>query len=62
MIRWYDYVAALIAADFLIANATTALVSEVWWLQILGGVGAWIIWDTWNGPYCKWRVKQEFKK
>ena len=59
MIRWYDYVLAILAADFLIANATTALVAEVWWLQIIGGMGAWLIWDLWNDTYIPFRKKQE---
>ena len=59
MIRWYDFFAAFLAADFLIANTKVALFAEVWYMNIIGIVGAYVVWDLWNDTYIPFRKRQE---
>ena len=58
MIRWYDYILAILAADFLFANMVYAIVADSLLgtgLGILGVAAMWYIW----GDYCEWRKKRE---
>lgn len=59
MIRWYDYLAAFLAADFIWANIQVALFSGVWWVSILGSMGAYFVWSLWNDTYIPFRKQQE---
>lgn len=62
-IRWYDYPAAILAADFLWGNIQIALFAQTWWASLLGGIAAYLIWDLWESWYCKkFRIMQEFRK
>ena len=58
MIRWYDYVAAVIAADLILGVALMALTNESAWISIFAGVAVFGIWDFWNF-YCQWRKANE---
>lgn len=58
MIRWYDWVLAILAADFMLAWIIQAITGEVWWLQLLGALLVFILWDLWN-DYCKLRLRFE---
>ena len=62
MIRWYDYVVALLAADFVFANAMVAFTAPTWWVQILGAVGVYFVWELWDSTYCPWRKHLEEKR
>lgn len=62
MIRWYDYIAAFIAADFLLANFMMAMTGPNFWVQLLGGLFVAFIWDAWNDLYCKFRLNMEMKR
>ena len=62
MIRWWDYVIALLAADFMVGNAMLALTGTEWWMKILGAVSAYFIWELWNDTYCPWRKRLEEKQ
>jgi hypothetical protein len=53
MIRWYDYVLAFIAADFIMAGVYMSF-TQSW----VGGIFAWITYEMWDG-YCNWRKKRE---
>jgi len=59
MIRWYDYLVAFLAADFMWANIQVSLFSGVWWVSILGGMGVYFVWSLWNDTYIPFRVRQE---
>ena len=59
MIRWYDYLVAFLAADFMWANIQVALFSGVWWVSIFGSMGAYFVWSLWNDTYIPFRVRQE---
>ena len=56
-IRWYDWVLALLTADFLSHYAALALVSETIWLQSMYGITSYVVWDLWN-DYCKLRARR----
>ena len=58
MLRWYDFVLALIAADFLLAGVLYSITADAWWKSLIGGFAALAIWDMWNG-YCMWRKGNE---
>lgn len=62
MIRWYDYVAAFLVADFLFANFILAMTGQIFWLQIFGAINVALIWNIWNDVYCKFRLNIEVKK
>lgn len=62
MIRWYDWFAAFLAADFLIANAKVALFAEVWYVSIIGGCAIYFVWYLWNDTYIPFRKRQEQKQ
>ena len=51
MIRWYDYPAAFLAADFM----TRFIFSG----SIFGGFAAYFVYSAWSDFYCQWRLKQE---
>jgi hypothetical protein len=61
MLRWYDYVAALVAADFLMAGALYALTADMWYMSLIGSFAALAIWDIWNA-YCQLRRNHESKR
>ena len=62
MIRWYDYVAAILVADFLFANFMLAMTGPTVWLQIFGAVSVALLWDVWTNVYCNFRLKMEMKR
>ena len=62
MIRWYDYIAAYLAAELLFANAKTALLAEVWYINLIASLGVYFIWDLWNDTYIPFRKQQEINR
>jgi len=62
MIRWYDYLVAILAADFLITNVHIAFTADVLWINILGAVAAYFVWNLWNDTYCNYRLKAESQR
>jgi len=58
MIRWYDYILAVIAADFLLANTLYAINADNLLSMGLGILGATAMWYIW-GDYCEWRKNRE---
>jgi TRAP-type mannitol/chloroaromatic compound transport system permease small subunit len=54
LIRWYDYVAAVLMADLLM---TVAFV-----VPFIGFVVAYVIYDFGWDSYCNWRLEQEYGK
>ena len=59
MIRWYDYVAAFLAADFFWGNVPAALFSGNWLSMLFGATGAYSIFYIWDNIYTPFRVRQE---
>lgn len=59
MIRWYDYIASFIMADFILVQIKISLVSPVWWQQSFAVFCAWGLYKLWCDVYCIWRLKKE---
>ena len=62
VIRWYDWVVALLAADFMLTNVTFAVVGApgaAWYMQIVAAITAFFLYDLWS-DYCNFRKKREF--
>lgn len=59
MIRWYDYIAAFFAADFIWGNVQIALFSGNWLSMFIGGIGAYSILYIWDNIYTPFRLRQE---
>ena len=57
MIRWYDWLAAVVFAYFVANNGILVLLAP-WYLQLLGAAGVWLLMDAWDN-YCKFRLHQE---
>jgi len=61
MIRWYDYVVALLFADFLMAGVVFTLTTDEWYMSLIGSFITLALWDTWN-MYCQMRKNHESKR
>jgi len=59
MIRWYDYIAASFAAEFLWGNIQIALFGGGVQSNIGGIVGAFSIFYIWDNIYTPFRLRQE---
>lgn len=62
MIRWYDYVLAILAADFMLGFMLWGFNATEWWEPMLAGLLAGMIWQAWNKDYCAFRLRQEMNK
>jgi hypothetical protein len=61
MIRWYDYVLAILAADFIVSFMLLGFAATTWWQPLMYGFLAGLIFQVWAKDYCKFRLKQENK-
>lgn len=60
MIRWYDYIAAYIFADFLLGFFLASLfATTTFGGSLFYGVMVFVVYDLWCDGYCKWRLKKE---
>lgn len=59
MIRWYDYIIALIAADIILAAIIFGFTSDAFWQGLVGGSIAGFTYRLWSDLYCDFRKKQE---
>lgn len=62
MIRWYDYVLAVLAADMMITFVLAGAIATTWWQPLLYGICAGLVWQLWKTDYCAFRLKQESKR
>jgi hypothetical protein len=60
MVRWYDYVLAVFAADFMTGFLFWGFRASEWWEPIVAGLLAGLILDAWKTYYCKFRLRQEY--
>ena len=60
MVKWYDWVAALILADAILMAATLALGGPNFLAQFFGAVMVSALYDIWIGIYC--RIRKEFEQ
>lgn len=62
MIRWYDWVAAVVLADLLLALGLASLNSTDFWANILYGLLAGFFYNAWADTYCNFRKRVESRK
>ncbi len=62
MIRWYDYVLAVLAADFMMGFLLWGVNATTWWEPMLTGLLAGMVWHAWSKDYCAFRLRQEYGK
>ena len=62
MIRWYDYIVAILAADFILTFMLAGFTSTTWWGPMLNGVLAGLVWQIWKNDYCNFRLRQEKRR
>jgi hypothetical protein len=62
VIRWYDYIVAILAADFILVFVLAGIYSTTWWGPMLNGVLAGLVWQIWKNDYCNFRLKQEKRR
>lgn len=60
MIRWYDYIVAFIAADFIFTNIRLLLTGNIL-MSMIGGLSIYFIINLWNTSYTNFRMNQETK-
>lgn len=61
MIKWYDYIIAVIVADFMLSSFLYAMSSEIWYMSLFGSIAVIALWDFWK-QYCEFRKGLESKK
>lgn len=61
MIRWYDYIVAILAADLILAFMLMGFNSVTWWEPLFYGFVAGFIFRAWDKEYCRFRLRQENK-
>ena len=61
MIRWYDYVLAILAADFILSFMLWGFTATTWWEPMLHGLAAGMVWQAWSKDYCAFRLNMEIK-
>lgn len=62
MIRWYDWVLAVVAADIILTFALASLTADNFWMNFLYGLFAGMIYSAWKVDYCDFRKRQEHGK
>lgn len=62
MIRWYDYVLAVLAADAMTSFLISGVAATTWWQPILYGLCAGLVWQLWDIDYCNFRKRQKHGK
>ncbi len=62
MIRWYDWVAAVLVADLAQSFLFVSFYSTEWWQMLLFGLLAGMTVKVWEERYCEFRLKQEIKR
>jgi len=61
-VRWYDYAAAVLAADIFWANIKIILFSGNFFVAFFASIAVYFGWDLWNWYCKKFRLRQEFEK
>lgn len=59
--KWYDYIAAVVIADIIMANVALAFFGPTLLIQILGSIGAAFLYNFWVNTYCKFRLIMEIE-
>jgi hypothetical protein len=61
MIRWYDYLIAVIMADLMLGLILAGFNSTLWWEPLVFGFLAGFVFRMWEKEYCRFRLRQENK-
>ena len=59
MIRWYDYIAAVITADIILQGLFIGAFGTTFWHGLLGGALAGLTYRAWRDFYCVYRKNIE---
>ena len=59
MIRWYDWVIAILAADLIVAFGVASMTGDNFWMNILYGLLAGLVYSLWTVDYCDFIKRQE---
>lgn len=62
MIRWYDVVLAMLAADFILSFTMWGFAATTWWEPIAYGFAVGVVWQAWDSAYCSYRLRQEYNQ
>ncbi len=62
MIRWYDWAIAILAADLMLAFSIASITGDNFWINILNGLLAGLVYSLWTVDYCDFRKRQEHGK
>jgi hypothetical protein len=62
MIRWYDWVIAILAADLILAFGLASITGTNFWMNILYGLLGGLVYSLWTVDYCNFRKRQEHGK
>jgi uncharacterized membrane protein YqaE (UPF0057 family) len=62
MIRWYDWVIAILAADLILAFGLASITGDNFWMNILYGLLGGLVYSLWTVDYCDLRKRQEYGK
>jgi hypothetical protein len=62
MIRWYDWLVAILAADLMLAFSIASITGDNFWMNISYGLLAGLVYSLWTVDYCDLRKRQEHGK
>jgi hypothetical protein len=62
MIRWYDYILAVVFADVMLSFAISGFVAEGVFQSLLSGLVVGLAWSVWSQDYCEYRRNKEREK
>lgn len=61
MIRWYDWLFAIMISNLIMVNVAIAITNPSLWVQFIASITAYVLYDLWLDVYCKIRLMMERK-
>ena len=62
MIRWYDYILAIILADIIFATLIVFVTAPNMFIAFFSSFSLFFLFELWNKYYCEFRLKLEENK
>ena len=59
--KWYDYVIAVVVADFILANIILLLTGPTFFVEFLATLAITFLYNLWVDVYCKFRLEMKIK-